>query len=59
VIFLVDLRGEVCFIRLKSLLKEVYKRLNCVSAVLDYLLHSQFLKAFINYIINLVLNMLV
>ena len=58
-IFLVDLGGKAYLTRFKSLLKEVYKRLNCISAVLNYLLYSQFLKAFINCIINPVLDMLV
>ena len=55
-IFLVDLGGKAYLTKLKSLLKEVYKRLNYISAILNYLLYSQFLKALINCIINLILN---
>jgi len=54
-----DLRGKVYLTKLKSLLEEVYKRLNYIFTVLNYLLHSQFFKAFINYIINLILNILI
>jgi len=55
-IFLTDLEGKVYLIRFKSLLKGTYERLNYIFTVLDYLLHSQFPKALINCIINLVLN---
>jgi len=59
VIFLVDLGGEACLTRLKLLLEEVYKRLNYISVILNYLLYSQFPKALINCTINLILNILV
>jgi len=59
VIFLADLGGKVYLTGFKLLLEEVYKRLNYISAILDHLLYSQFPKAFINCIINLVLDMLV